>query len=60
MSDGEITVSNGFWNRCNPNNIGQYGVMEWWHPSQKVNMMFGDGHVKNISAYSAETYDPKK
>jgi prepilin-type N-terminal cleavage/methylation domain-containing protein/prepilin-type processing-associated H-X9-DG protein len=60
VSDGAITVSNAVWNRCDPANSGQYGALDWWHPSERVNMLFGDGHVENISAYTAESYDPKE
>lgn len=58
ISDGEHAISSGVWNRCNPTNVGQYGVMEWWHPKEKVNVLLGDGHIENKNAYYIELLDP--
>ena len=58
MSDGKHIVSSQNWNRCNPGNVGSYGNMDWWHPKQKVNLLLGDGHVENKSAFLIESHDP--
>ena len=59
VSDGAHAVSGEVWNRTDPSRVGQYGVMEWWHPGFKVNMLFGDGHVQGISACVAESYNTR-
>lgn len=58
MTDGEHAVSSQNWNRCDPSRVGNYGVMDWWHPREKVNILLGDGHIENKSAYVISAYDP--
>ncbi|MCH2208002.1 MAG: hypothetical protein MK132_19305 [Lentisphaerales bacterium] len=55
-SDGTVVASSPQWTRCNPANSAQWGALDWWHSNSKVAMLFGNGHVENISALTAEQY----
>ncbi|MCM8531654.1 MAG: DUF1559 domain-containing protein [Lentisphaeraceae bacterium] len=58
VTDGAFAVSSQTWDRCDPLRVGNYGVMDWWHPNEKVNMLLGDGHVENKNAYVISSFDP--
>ncbi|MCM8531652.1 MAG: DUF1559 domain-containing protein [Lentisphaeraceae bacterium] len=55
-SDGAVVVSSPSWNRCTPLKVGQWGCLDWWHPNSKVAMLFGDGHVDSVSAFTTDTF----
>ncbi|MCM8538476.1 MAG: prepilin-type N-terminal cleavage/methylation domain-containing protein [Lentisphaeraceae bacterium] len=62
MSDGTVAASSSTWNRCSPLRAGEWGCLDWWHPNDRVAMLFGDGHVGSVSAFTTTTYaaDPRQ
>lgn len=56
MSDGKIVASSSTWSRVSPLNTGNWGCIDWWHPNEKVGMLFGDGHVESVNAFTAVTH----
>lgn len=56
MSDGAVAASSPTWNRCSPLRVGKWGCLDWWHPNERVGMLFGDGHVDGVNAYTTDIY----
>lgn len=56
MSDGKVVASSPTWYRVSPLSAGGWGCIDWWHPGEKVAMLFGDGHVDSVNAYTATSY----
>ena len=52
MSDGIVSASSSTWYRCNPLQSGEWGVLDWQHNNDRVGMLFGDGHVEGVDAYT--------
>ncbi|MCH2208867.1 MAG: type II secretion system GspH family protein [Lentisphaerales bacterium] len=56
-SDGLVLPSSRTWARVTPGYTG-WKPIDWWHADSKVGMLFGDGHVKNVSTITAEATYP--
>ncbi|MCM8531653.1 MAG: type II secretion system GspH family protein [Lentisphaeraceae bacterium] len=62
MSDGTVAASSSTWSRCDPLKAGEWGNLDWWHPKDRVAMLFGDGHVGSVDAFTTTVYaaDPRQ
>lgn len=51
-SDGVVLPSSRTWARVTPG-YTDWMPIDWWHADFKIGMLFGDGHVKNVSSFTA-------
>ena len=61
-SDGVVSVHGGSnqWKRTNPANASSvWKPIDYWHNNNRVAMLFGDGHAKNVNAYGTDQYDAR-
>ena len=60
-SDGRVTVSGGsnLWRRTNPIESDVWMQIDWTHNNNKVNMLFGDGHVESIVTFTSSKYNAR-
>lgn len=56
LVDGNFIVSGGGFNMGKVSPLANNPRIDWYHPKQRVSVLFGDGHVGSVDALQGEQY----